>query len=93
MAKAISRRARKATTEIARPLSAAGDPRADLTRAVRAVFSTARRGALAVTGAVPAAFGDVTRTDPSDAVRRELVLFALSDGLASVARETGVDRG
>ncbi len=93
VAKALSRRARKATAEIARPISATPDPWAEIARAVRAVFSTARRGALSVTGAVPAAFADITRTDPSDAVRRDLVLFALSDGLASVSRETGVDRG
>lgn len=93
VAKALSRRARKATAEIAKPISASPDPWSELSRAVRAVFSTARRGALAVTGAVPAAFADITRTDPSDAVRRELILFALSDGLASVSRETGVDRG
>lgn len=93
VAKAISRRARKAAAEIARPISATPDPWSEISRAVRAVFSTARRGALAVTGALPAAFADITRTDPSDLVRRELVLFALSDGLASVSRETGVDRG
>ncbi len=93
VAKALSRRARKATAEIARPISATPDPWSELARAVRAVFSTARRGALSVTGAVPAAFADITRTDPNDAVRRDLVLFALSDGLASVSRETGVDRG
>jgi hypothetical protein len=91
--KAISRRTRKAIAEIAKPISALPDPWSELTRAVRAVLSTARRGALAVTGALPAAFADITRTDPSDAVRRELILFALSDGLASVSRETGVDRG
>lgn len=93
VAKALSRRARKATAEIAKPISGLADPWTELARGVRAVFSTARRGALSVTGAVPAAFGDITRTDPSDAVRRDLVLFGLSDGLASVSRETGVDRG
>jgi|LNFM01.1.fsa_nt_gb tetratricopeptide (TPR) repeat protein len=93
VAKALSRRARKATADIAKPISGLADPWSEIARGVRAVFSTARRGALSVTGAVPAAFGDITRTDPSDSVRRDLVLFALSDGLASVSRETGVDRG
>ncbi len=93
VARAISRRARKATAEIARPLSAAPDARGELVRAVRAVLSTARRAALTVTGAIVPAMSDLARASSDEASRRDLVLFALSDGAVSVSRETGVDRG
>jgi tetratricopeptide (TPR) repeat protein len=93
VAKAISRRTRKATAEMARPLSATPDARGELARAIRAVLSTARRGAVAVTGAVAPAMMELMRVSADESSRRELVLFALSDGAVSVSRETGVDRG
>ncbi|MDP3276760.1 MAG: hypothetical protein Q8Q09_16290 [Deltaproteobacteria bacterium] len=93
VARALSRRSRKATAELARPIASSANPAAEVTRGVCAAFSTVRRAAIAATGALPAAFADLTLHEPSDAVRRELVLFAVSDGLSSVVREIGVERG
>jgi hypothetical protein len=91
--KALSRKTRKAIAETGRQLAVGADPHAELSRAARAALSTARRGALAVSGAVSAAFADLQASDSSEAARRDVSLFALSDALVSIARETGVDRG
>ncbi|MBI5515188.1 MAG: hypothetical protein HY909_15535 [Deltaproteobacteria bacterium] len=102
VARALTRRVRRAIAESARALGAAPDAWSEVTRAVLAVRASARRGALCVTGAVPAAFAELGRSEgrpgaaPSSLVAtpsgRELALFAVSDALASVSRETGVDR-
>ncbi len=99
--KALSRKTRRAVAESARALAQSPSLIEELGQACGAVSSTARRGALAVSGAVGAAFADLGRSagvggDPAAAARspmgRELLLFCVSDALAQVARETGVDR-
>jgi hypothetical protein len=91
--RALSRKVRKQIAESGRQLAAGQDPYGDMVRGARAVLSTARRGALALTGAVTTALADLQGADPTPSARRDLVLFALSDALASIERETGVDRG
>jgi len=99
--KALSRKTRRAVAESARALAQAPTLLEELAQACVAVCATARRGALAVSGAVPAAFGDLGRAlgNGGDALAtaraeggREMLLFCVSDALAQVARETGVDR-
>lgn len=93
VAKAISRRVRKATAELAKPVAASRDPYGELAKGVRAVLSTTRRGALALSGAVSSAMQEIARNDPNDVARRDLLLFIVSDGLATVSKAMGVDRG
>jgi hypothetical protein len=97
VAKAMSRRVRKSLAESARPLAATAGAAEELAAAVRAVRSTARRAAVAVTGAIPAAFQDVAavhgEASPGSGAGLELSLFLLSDLAAQVMRETGVDAG
>jgi lipoprotein NlpI len=93
VARAISRRARKATAELAKPVAASADPYGELAKGVRAVLSTTRRGALALSGAVGSAMQELMRNDPSDIARRDLLLYFVSDGLATVSKAMGVDRG
>jgi Tfp pilus assembly protein PilF len=93
VARALTRKTRKAIGESGRAVAGAPDPHGELARAARAALSTARRGALALSGAVSAALADLAAVDPTDAARRDLCLFALSDALVGIERETGVDRG
>lgn len=99
--KPTSRKTRRAVAESARALAQSPELLEELGQATRAIRATARRGALAVSGAVTAAFEDLGRVlgpgvDARAALRsdagRELMLFCVSDALAQVARETGVDR-
>lgn len=92
VAKALSRKTRKAIAASGRLLAASADPLGEVMRAVRAALSTARRGALALSGAVSTALADLATVDADESARRELCLFAVSDALVSLARETGVDR-
>jgi len=100
--KAMSRKTRKAIAESGRSLAA--DPNAwdELLHAVRAMLSTARRGALAVSGDVAAAARDLSTAQGqrerspkealmADAAGRELALYAVSDALAQVVRDLGTD--
>jgi hypothetical protein len=93
VAKALSRRVRNAIGKSGQQVAGSVDPPGELARGARAALSTARRGALALSGAVSSALSDLRGVDPSDSERRELCLFAVSDALAGIERETGVDRG
>ncbi len=103
VAKAVSRRVRRAVAESGRAVAAEPEGWTEVARAARGMLSTARRGAMAVSGAVGAAFRDMARTEglgesspltlvASAPSARDLALFTLSDALAQIARETGVDR-
>lgn len=104
VAKAMSRRVRRALAESARPLGASPGYFDELRSAVASARSTARRGAVALTGAIPSAFRDLALSEGTAAepvahmieripAGRELALFLLSDAFAQVLRETGVDVG
>ncbi len=93
VAKAISRRARKAVADQGRMLATSADPEVAVKRAIRAALSTSRRGALALSGSVPAALADVERHDPTNVARDGIQAFAVSDALVAVEREIGVDVG
>ena len=104
VAKAMSRRVRRAIAESARPLGAAPGAFEELGAAVASVRSTARRGAVALTGAIGAAFDDLARCEGATGesvvqrierspAARDLALFLVSDACAQVLRETGVDVG
>ncbi|MFO0610400.1 MAG: hypothetical protein U0324_44985 [Polyangiales bacterium] len=100
--KALSRKTRKAIAESGRALAADPGAADELLRAARAMLSTARRGALAVSGDVAAAARDLSAAlgqrerSPrealaADAAGRELALYAVSDALAQVVRDLGTD--
>lgn len=102
--KALSRRVRKAIAESGRALGGSAEAWDEILKAARAMASTARRGALAASGAVAAAARDVVRTeslrDPSmtelfarNAVGRDLALYCVSDVLVQIERDIGADRG
>ncbi len=103
VARALSRKVRRAVAEIGRTVASDVDGWGEVVKAARVILSTARRGAMAVTGAMPAAFEDLARVESladvptwEQVVRegsaRELGLFAISDAFAQIARETGVDQ-
>lgn len=104
VAKAMSRRVRRAIAESAKPLGAAPGAWDEIAAAVAAVRSTARRGAVSLTGAIPSAFRDVAVAEGAavepvpqmierNPAGRDLSLFLVSDACAQVLRETGVDVG
>ncbi len=92
VAKALTRKVRKAIAESGRALAGAPDPMGELVRGGRAALSTVRRGVLAGTGAVNVALEDLRSADPSPPARRDLCLFLVSDALVTLERELGVDR-
>ncbi len=101
--KAMSRRVRRGVADGMRPLAQAPDVIDEVSRAVRGVLSTARRGALVVSGAIDEAFQDLARVEglssaaptrlvSETGVARDLLGFCLGDEMAQVARDLGVDR-
>lgn len=104
VSKAVSRKVRRAVSESGRALAQTAALVDELSRAAVAMCSTARRGALAVTGLVPSAFRDLARVErlpeaspitqvAEQRAARELLLFGLGDAVAQIARDAGVDRG
>lgn len=104
VSKAVSRKVRRAVSESGRALAQTAALVDELTKAALAMCSTARRGALAVTGLVPCAFRDLARVErlpesspitqvAEQRAARELMLFGLGDAVAQIARDAGVDRG
>lgn len=93
VAKALTRKVRKAIAESGRALAGAPDPHAEIVHGARAALSTVRRGVLAATGAVSVSLEDLRTVDPSPNARRDLCLFLISDSLVTLERELGVDRG
>jgi hypothetical protein len=103
VSKAMSRRGRKAVADSARALASSPDAWNELARAARAMLSTARRGALAVSGYVEGAARETVSAEAlgeravadmlaRDSVGRELALYCVSDALAHMVRELGTDR-
>jgi tetratricopeptide (TPR) repeat protein len=103
VSRAVSRRVRRAIAESGRGL--ATDPNAweSIARAARAMLSTARRGALAVSGDVAIATREMVRAEAlrdrpvsdvlmTETVGNELALYSVSDALAQVMRELGTER-
>jgi hypothetical protein len=100
--KALSRKTRRTIAESGRALAGDSNVADELLRAAHAMLSTARRGALAVSGDVAVAARDLASTlgmrerSPrelltADAAGRELALYAVSDALAQVVRDLGTD--
>lgn len=96
LAKAVgklqSRKVRKAVAEYGKSLGAAEAWR-DLRSAAAGIRGTARRSALAVSGAVSAAMADARRDDGADRgpAALDTLAFAVSDALAAVALDLGTD--
>ena len=92
-----SRRVRKALLEFGKSLPP-GEAQRELLAAAAGIRATVRRSALAVSGAIADAMADARRSDgpgvsPSAAgsAQRDTLQFAVSDALAGVALDLGID--